>query len=418
MSYIVDRRLNARNKSTVNRQRFLRRYRQQIKRAVDSAVSDRSIKDIDRGEQVGLPREDMSEPVFRHGQGGIRNTIYPGNKEFAAGDRVERPSGGSGGGGGNASQDGEGDDEFIFQISQNEFLNVIFDDLALPDLVRKSLQDIDAYKLVQAGFSNVGIPARLNVLRTMRSAQSRRLALSGGARRRLKEIEALLLEDDARSDLQYPLWLTERDRLKRRVSSIPFLDDFDLKYNLQLKQPIPSNQAVMFCVMDVSGSMDQERKDIAKRFFILLYLFLQRSYEKTEVVFIRHHTSAMEVDENAFFYSRETGGTIVSSALLLIDEIIKERYPPTQWNLYTAQASDGDNWQADSPRCSKILQESLLPLMNYYAYIEITPAAHQDLWFEYEKLLPAFPRNFALRQVEQAADIFMVFKDLFQRRKA
>ncbi|MFT6038214.1 MAG: uncharacterized sporulation protein YeaH/YhbH (DUF444 family), partial [Candidatus Azotimanducaceae bacterium] len=156
MSYIVDRRLNARNKSTVNRQRFLRRYRQQIKRAVDSAVSDRSIKDIDRGEQVGLPREDMSEPVFRHGQGGIRNTIYPGNKEFAAGDRVERPSAGSGAGGGNASQDGEGDDEFIFQISQNEFLNVIFDELALPDLVRKSLQDIDAYKLVQAGFSNEG----------------------------------------------------------------------------------------------------------------------------------------------------------------------------------------------------------------------------------------------------------------------
>ena len=104
----------------------------------------------------------------------------------------------------------------------------------------------------------------------------------------------------------------------------------------------------MFCLMDVSGSMDEERKDIAKRFFILLYLFLTRNYERIEVVFIRHHTIAKEVDEDEFFHSRESGGTVVSSALKLMQEIIRERYPLTEWNIYAAQASDGDNWDDDS----------------------------------------------------------------------
>jgi Uncharacterized conserved protein len=119
----------------------------------------------------------------------------------------------------------------------------------------------------------------------------------------------------------------EIDRLKARINRLPFLDTFDLKYNLLVKQPNPSSKAVMFCLMDVSGSMTQATKDIAKRFFILLYLFLKRNYDRIEVVFIRHHTSAREVDEEEFFYSRETGGTIVSSALKMMQEIMAERYP-------------------------------------------------------------------------------------------
>ncbi|MCP6133388.1 YeaH/YhbH family protein, partial [Klebsiella pneumoniae] len=113
----------------------------------------------------------------------------------------------------------------------------------------------------------------------------------------------------------------EIERLKARINRLPFLDTFDLKYNLLVKQPNPSSKAVMFCQMDVSGSMTQATKDIAKRFFILLYLFLKRNYDRIEVVFIRHHTSAREVDEEEFFYSRETGGTIVSSALKMMQEI-------------------------------------------------------------------------------------------------
>jgi hypothetical protein len=137
--------------------------------------------------------------------------------------------------------------------------------------------------------------------------------------------------------------------------------------------------------MDVSGSMDQATKDMAKRFYLLLYMFLKRHYERTEVVFIRHHTTAREVDEHDFFYSRETGGTVVSSALKLMKEIIDDRYSPDAWNIYAAQASDGDNWNDDSPLCGKLLSESLLPLVQYYAYIEITQRSHQALWREYER---------------------------------
>jgi len=199
---------------------------------------------------------------------------------------------------------------------------------------------------------------------------------------------------------------------------VPFLDDFDLKFNLHVQEPLPSSKAVMFCVMDVSGSMDQATKEMAKRFFILLYLFLRRNYEKTELVFIRHHTSAKEVDEEEFFYSRETGGTIVSSALKLTKEIIDDRYPIADWNIYVAQASDGDNWNDDSPLCKQILVNQLLPLMSYFSYIEITPRSHQALWREYEKIVPLYPENFALRQIETVSDIYPVFRELFQRKEA
>lgn len=206
------------------------------------------------------------------------------------------------------------------------------------------------------------------------------------------------------------------DDLKNRIKRVPWLDDFDLKYNLQVKEPVPRSKAVMFCIMDVSGSMNQATKDIAKRFFILLYLFLQRNYEHTEIVFIRHHTSAKEVDEQEFFYSRETGGTIVSSALKLMKEIIDERFPVGEWNIYGAQASDGDNWNDDSSSCHKILTQSLIPMVQFFSYIEITPRAHQALWQEYEAVQAAHPEYFSMQQIVEVGDIYPVFRDLFQKK--
>jgi uncharacterized sporulation protein YeaH/YhbH (DUF444 family) len=168
--------------------------------------------------------------------------------------------------------------------------------------------------------------------------------------------------------------------------------------------------------MDVSGSMTQATKDIAKRFFLLLYMFLKRNYEKIEVVFIRHHTAAKEVDEEEFFYSRETGGTIVSSALNMMNDIIKERYPVGAWNIYAAQASDGDNWNDDSPKCQKILEQNILPNVQYYSYIEITPRDHQALWHTYEQVKAGFPDSFAMEQIVDQREIFPVFRKLFQKK--
>jgi uncharacterized sporulation protein YeaH/YhbH (DUF444 family) len=194
-THVVDRRLNGRNKSAVNRQRFLRRYRDHIKKAVTEAVNKRSITDIDRGESVSIPGKDISEPVFRNGRGGKRSNVHPGNKEFVTGDTIARPPGGGGGGGsgqGNAGNQGEGIDEFVFQISQEEFLDFMFEDLALPNLVKKQLKDTLNYKYVRAGYTNQGTPAKINVVRSMRGAFARRLALTGNRRKKIAELEAEL----------------------------------------------------------------------------------------------------------------------------------------------------------------------------------------------------------------------------------
>lgn len=423
MSYIIDRRLNGRNKSTVNRQRFIERYRGQIKEAVAEAITRRSITDIEHGESVTIPTRDISEPVFHHGTGGERERVHPGNKEFSAGDRIKRPESGEGGSGeGKASNSGEGEDEFSFSLSQEEFLNFLFDDLELPNLVKRRLAGLETYHWQNAGIINDGNPARINIVRSLRAATARRIALGAGSRRRLKAAEAelkLLLEAETSAELteQLKTLRTEIAALKRRVERIPFIDTFDLRYNHYIKVPKPSSQAVMFCLMDVSGSMNQGMKDMAKRFFLLLYLFLKRNYKKIDVVFIRHHTSAKEVDEEEFFYSRETGGTIVSSALKMTREIMLERYPADEWNIYGAQASDGDNWNDDSPQCQQLLSESIMPFMQYFAYIEITPREHQALWEAYEGVQAAWPGVFAMQQIIEAADIYPVFRELFARKK-
>ncbi len=423
MSYVIDRRLNGKNKSTVNRQRFLRRYREHIKKAVEEAVSRRSIMDMEHGEQISIPGRDIDEPVLHHGRGGKQTIVHPGNKEFTAGEHIPRPQGGGGGGGGRgkAGNSGEGMDEFVFQITQEEFLEFMFEDLELPNLVKRHLTGADTFKTVRAGIANEGNPSRINIVRTLRSAHARRIALTGSSRALLreaqKELDRLKVEEpDNFTDIQETE--AEIERLKARINRLPFLDTFDLKYNLLVKQPNPSSKAVMFCLMDVSGSMTQATKDIAKRFFILLYLFLKRNYDRIEVVFIRHHTSAREVDEEEFFYSRETGGTIVSSALKLMQEIMAERYPASDWNIYAAQASDGDNWNDDSPICRDILSKQIMPHVQYYTYVEITPREHQALWYEYERIGEGFPDTFAQQQLVSAGDIYPVFRELFQRRLA
>ncbi len=424
MSYIVDRRLNAKNKSMVNRQRFLERYRQHIKKAVSEAVDKRSILDMEKGERITIPARDINEPVFQHGPGGVNTRVLPGNQDFVAGDQIRRPpSGGGGGGSGSgASDSGEGIDEFAFQITQEEFLDYMFEDLALPNLVKRQLNGMDEFKFQRAGFSNQGSPGKVNVVRSLRAANARRTALTGKSRKRLRELEAAIEAIGEHPGPEQSIRLAqlqeEAQQLRKKIKRVPWLDEFDLKYNLHVKQPVPRSKAVMFCLMDVSGSMDQSTKDIAKRFFLLLYLFLQRNYERTEVVFIRHHTSAKEVDEEEFFYSRETGGTIVSSALKLMDSVMEARFPTSEWNIYAAQASDGDNWNDDSSICQKLLMENLMPKLQYFSYIEITNRERQALWDAYEEVAQAFPDTFAMENLQQAADIYPVFRQLFHKKAA
>ncbi|WP_326534367.1 YeaH/YhbH family protein [Pseudorhodoferax sp.] len=421
---IIDRRLAGKNKSIGNRERFLRRYKAQIRDAVKRAIDGRGIRDIERGEDIHIPKRDISEPVFGHGQGGVRETVHPGNSDYVRGDRIQRPKGGQGGqGGGQASDSGEGEDDFVFSLSKEEFMQVFFEDLALPHLVRTQLAEVPEWKSHRAGFSSDGTPNNLHVVRSLRGAIGRRIAIGAGARRGVRELEEQLEQlraetaaDDTEGQQRISALVAEIAALRGRVERIPYLDPIDLRYRSRVRVPVPSSKAVMFCLMDVSGSMDEGRKELSKRFFILLYLFLTRHYDKIELVFIRHHTQAQEVDEEGFFHSRETGGTVVSSALVLMEEIIRARYNPSEWNIYGAQASDGDNWHHDSGRCRELLNDKILPLVRYYAYVQVAEE-EQNLWEEYSQLQQANPR-FAMRKATSADQIYPVFRDLFRKEGA
>lgn len=436
MSEIIDRRANGRRKSAGNQQRFLKRYKAQIREAVARAVAQRKIADTDKGGNVTIPARDLNEPNFSLGPGGRRERVLPGNKAFTTGDKIPRPPGGGGSGSGNASDSGESDDAFTFALTREEFLEFFFEDMALPDLVKTQLVQIPQTKLRRGGYRSDGTPSNLSIMRTMRESLARRIALAAPYRAQLRDIDAQIAAERRRlaattpiappiqdeppsaepSDSALLALLAERDRLLGRIARVPFIDEFDLRYNNRVQRPNPVSQAVMLCVMDVSGSMDENRKDLAKRFFILLHLFLTRHYERIEIVFIRHHTTAAVVDEEGFFHSRESGGTLVSSALELAVETIKENFPLDQWNVYLAQASDGDNWESDCPKCHELLVKELLPRVQYYCYIEIDAAQPQSLWEQFE-LARAEARNLAMGRIMTRADVYPVLRELFARKQ-
>jgi uncharacterized sporulation protein YeaH/YhbH (DUF444 family) len=432
MIHLIDRRLNPRDKSLGNRQRFLRRARKQIKEAVDKAVSERDVADAGQGGKISIPSKGITEPRFRHSAtSGNHERVFPGNEEYVTGDKIQKPpKGGAGSGGKEASEDGEGADEFVFSLSRAEFLDILFEDLELPDLIKATLKETQAVKPRRAGYSNFGTSPNLNVLRTMRNSMGRRVVLNrpkAAAIQELEdEIEGLQAKDDlnATQRLRLAELVNEIEDLKRRQRAIPYIDPVDIRYNRFDPQPVPKSKAVMFCLMDVSGSMGQHEKDLAKRFFILLHLFLQRKYERVELVFIRHTHVAQEVDEETFFYSQESGGTKVSTALVEMQKIIKDRFPVSDWNIYAAQASDGDNIANDSAACVDLLENELLPLCQYYAYVEILTEQEvaryagtsngKELWRGYQAVGEQWGK-FAMKHIAKRSDIYPVFRELFAK---
>ncbi|MEP3275139.1 MAG: YeaH/YhbH family protein [Stappiaceae bacterium] len=431
MGHFVDRRLNPKDKSLGNRRRFLKRVRTQVKRAVDKAVRERGIAETDRGEKVIVPADSISEPGFRHAvKGGRRAYVSSGNKTYRAGDRIRKPPSGTGSGGKEGSDSGEGEDDFLFILSRDEFLDLFFEDMELPNLVQRGLKQIEISRPHRAGFSVTGSPANINIERTMRNALGRRIALNRPKDRDIKLLQEEIFpleavssptkkQRDKLSALQ-----AELEELLRRQRTVSYIDPLDVRYNHFQHRPEPRENAVMFCLMDVSASMGEREKDLAKRFFILLHLFLNRRYKSVELVFIRHTHNAQEVDEDTFFYARESGGTVVSTALVEAKRIINERYSPTEWNIYIAQASDGENYSGDSKTCSKILDEELMKNCQYYAYVEIVEEAEAaflnseengfELWRAYRQVAERWP-NFAMKRISTPADIYPVFRELFAK---
>ncbi len=429
MSFFIDRRQNPKDKSLGNRQRFMRRARAQIKEVVDKSISERSISDAASGETVTIPTKGIGEPRFGlSSKGGKRDRIFTGNKEFRSGDRIDKPNQGAGGGGKEGADSGDGEDEFQFVLSREEFLDLFFEDLSLPDLVKTTLKEVYSFTWKRAGYSTAGPPPNLNVLRTMRNAQGRRMALKRPSRTDVagleEEIAALkaLADPDAETKMRLAELEEKLERMERKRRAVPYIDPIDIRFSNLIQQPEPNTKAVMFCLMDVSGSMGEREKDLAKRFFILLHLFLKRRYEPIDVVFVRHTHEAQEVDEETFFYSRETGGTVVSTAMVEMLKIVRARYSPGEWNIYAAQASDGENFSGDAERCIAFLNEEVMPICQYYAYVEIldereielfqNSAGGTALWRAFGGINEAWG-NFEMKRIARPGDIYPVFRELF-----
>ena len=415
--HIVDRRLNPGGKSLENRQRFLRRAKSLVQAAVKKTSQDRDIKDVLEGGEVAIPLDGMHEPRFRR-EGGTRDMVLPGNKKFVEGDMLPRSGEG---GGGKPKDPGEGDSEdaFRFVLSRDEFVDLFLDDLELPDLTKRKLADVESEGLRRAGFTTSGSPANISVSRTVSNALMRRVALRRPRPQAIAELEAELetCDEARRSEL-----IAEIERQKSKLRRIPFIDPLDIRYRRFETYPKPVAQAVMFCLMDVSGSMSEHMKDLAKRFYMLLYVFLTRRYRHVEIVFIRHTDRAEEVDEDTFFHGPASGGTMVSSALQAMHEIVRARFRPADWNIYAAQASDGDNSSADGELAGKLLTDLILPVSQFFAYLEVGEAGgysfempDSSLWTLYERLRSQ-GAPLSMRKVHDRSEIFPVFHDLFQRR--
>jgi uncharacterized protein len=418
--HIVDRRLNPKGKSLENRQRFLRRAKALVQRAVYQASQDRGIQDVLKGGKVSIPLDGVEEPRLRRGAVGTHEHILPGNKKFAEGDILPRPKGGDGEGGGGPGEAGteDGEDTFRFILTREEFLDLFLDDLELPDLAKRRLAGAEHVEPVRAGYSVTGSPANMAVNRTMRLAMMRRVALGRPKREVIAQLGSEIAECDDQERRQ--TLEDEMKALQARVRRIPYIDPLDIRYRRFENEPKPVAQAVMFCLMDVSGSMSEHMKDLAKRFFMLLYIFLTRQYNRVEIVFIRHTHHAEEVDEETFFRNPATGGTQVSTALETMMKIVTERYPSADWNIYAAQASDGDNDFSDNALTERLLVESILPISQYFAYLEVADGARfssSSLWDIYERISAASPL-LSMRKVSNRSEIYPVFHDLFQRRPA
>lgn len=463
MAIIKDGRGSART-GIISRERVIQRHKDLVRDAVRRAVTNGKIDEIGKdGLDITIPKRDLSQPNIVHGKGGNRTIVHPGNKEWIKGDQIERPKGGGGGGGGgNQAGDGEnGESDFTIHLNEEEVLNVIYEDLGLPNMNILSSADATKTQLKYAGIVSQGTPDKLHMVRSKRAQIGRVIAASEPENQKIlrlrREQKAILSAYDPEAKPVVKTGLSQtfgdvstaelikrvevgikrlhkqfghavsyednvrlnelEDQIKKhrkKLGLIPEYDDVDMKFRSFARKPVPCAKAVMFCLMDVSSSMDEERKYKAQMFYFLLYKFLQRNYEKIDIVYVQHTTTAKEVDHNEFFHGRETGGTIVSSGLQLVKEIQEKRYNANEWNMYLAQASDGDNWNGDDDKCDKLLR-GLLKIMQAGFYTEITEGQPQSLWHTYQKVKQDFKSKFWIANIRERTDVVKVFREFFSK---
>jgi sporulation protein YhbH len=378
------------DRSAGDRARHRLKVRESIRENIADIIAEESIIGKDREKIIKVPIRGIREYKFIYGE----NTpgVGQGNGDSESGQVVGKVK--QQGKGEDKAGDQAGSDYYETDVTLEELVDIMFEDLELPDLERKALRQIEAYRLAKRkGYRAVGIRVRLDKRRTVRERVKRKLATRRNRLARAADVSA----DAALAPLA-----PARDRF-------PFHDD-DLVYRHMITDVKKESNAVVMCVMDTSGSMDTMKKYLARSFFFLLYQFICTKYRNVEIVFIAHHTEANEVTEDEFFHKGESGGTFISSGYNKALEIIQARYHPSLWNIYAFHCSDGDNFDSDNPAALRAAKE-LAELCNLFGYGEIKPLGSR--YYE-SSMLNIFRRldadNFQTVLIERKEDIWPSFK--------
>ncbi|MFH1861652.1 MAG: sporulation protein YhbH [bacterium] len=384
------------DRSARDRQRHREKIRQAIKDNIADIVSEEAIIGKSRDKIIKVPIKGVKEYRFVYGSN--NPAVGQGKGNTQPGDVVGRGDG-EGQAPGDQAGDRPGEDYYETDITLEELVDIIFEDLELPFWERKRLRQVESVRRTKRkGVRSKGIRPRLDKKRSAKARIKRKHATIGP--RRFQEVD----EETVGVARQHGLDESGQKRF-------PFHDD-DLKYRHVVEDIKYESNAVVICIMDTSGSMDLMKKYLARSFYFLLYQFVYQRYQNTEIIFIAHHTEAKEVTEEEFFHKGESGGTFVSSGYMKALEIIAERYHPAIWNIYTFHCSDGDNFPSDNDAALAAAQR-LCEICNLFGYGEIKPAGSYSFGstiFQLFRQIEA--ENFCMVKIEKKADVWPAFRQL------
>ncbi len=383
------------DRSAGDRLRHRQKVRESIRDNIADIIAEESIIGKDRDRVIKVPLRGIKEYrfVFGDNAGGAGQGEGDTQEGQVVGKAGQQP-----GKGDDMAGDRPGVDYYETEVTLEELIEIMFEDLELPNLERRALREVLSERSSKRkGYRHVGIRVRLDKRRTAKQRVMRMLAAGRGPR---QMAEAAALEGNVADERRFP-----------------FHKD-DLRYkHIEIDTREESN-AVVICIMDTSGSMDTMKKYLARSFFFLLYQFVSTRYRNVEIVFIAHHTEAREVTEEEFFHKGESGGTFISSGYQKALEIIAERYHPSLWNVYAFHCSDGDNFESDNPAALKAAEE-LANLCNLFGYGEIKPLGSR--YYE-SSMLNVFRRiqnpNFHTVLIERKEDIWPSFKAFLAKERA
>lgn len=390
---------NGKDRSAEDKRRHRELVEESIKKNIGNIIAEESIIGQSKDKKIKIPIKGIKEYQFVYGNNGTSAGSGDGSEK--RGDRIGEDKAGKNGNGEGQAGNQEGEDIYETEITIEELIKYLFEDLNLPDIDKKKMAEIESIRsLKNLGYQRKGIPPRL---------AKRRSVIE-----KIKRKQGFLRNHEETEDAENQVEDILNNEIEQQKKRFPFMED-DLRYRRVREDHKKDFNAVVICIMDVSGSMDQTKKYMARSFYFLLYQFVRLKYSNVEVAFVAHTTSAKEVNEDEFFHKGESGGTYISSGYEKALEIIEQRYNPASWNIYAFHCSDGDNWSEDNKKaveCAKKLCE----VSNLFGYGEIVPGYYSSastIKSEYQKSINN--KNFAIITMTRKEDILTGLKKLLDK---